>query len=182
MPSVQQLMSTDTYLSYSIQLGQETPATSAAPLESQLIKDDGASLLIHETLLNSLVARSGLKGLKITDQEVRALMAPYEIKPSAIESGADQPLGALAGMENVVTQIEFDEMDPLTIKLEQDRAVVTMRARFKPGGQELLPPLAVTIEYKTEVEGEKVVVTPGKVPGVASLKEDDAKPLPPGLL
>lgn len=170
MPSTQQLISTDTYLRYSIQLGDDTPTTSADALDVQLIKDDGANLMIHETLLNYLVHRSGLKGLKTTDQEVRAMLAPYEIK--ALPGDPDAPAVSMPGMENVVTNIEFDETDPLTIKLEQDKAVVTMRASFKPAGQQVLPPLAVTIEYKTDVEGEKLVVTPGNV-HVAALKDED---------
>jgi hypothetical protein len=162
MPSQQQLSSTDTYLNYSIQLGEETPMNSTEPLERLVVKEEGVNLLVHESLLNQLVERSGLKGLTTTDQVIRSLLEPYEIKPAADATDSDQPVG-LPGMENVVTTIEFDATNPLTIRLEQDRAVVTMRAVFKPAGQELLPPLAVTIEYKTSIEGDKIVVTPGKV-------------------
>ena len=72
----------------------------------------------------------------------------------------------------MVTDIVFDENDPLTIHVEQDRTLVTMRATFKPGGQEVIPPLAVTIEYRTELVGDKILVTPGK-PRVELLTHDD---------
>lgn len=177
MPSQQQLMSTDTYLSYSIQLGDESPGTSAEPVENQFAKDDGAHLLIHETLLNHLIARSGLKGLKTTDREIRAFLIPYAFNPPTGDSD-ESPL-AVPGMENVVTNIEFDETDPLTIKLEKNRAVVTMRALFKPAGKEVLPALAITIEYKTEVVGDKIVVTPGDVD--VALQDEDQRNATTGI-
>ena len=174
MPTQQQAWSSDTYLSYAMQIPSESTATSSAdPLDSQIVKDDGASLLIHESLLNTLVGRAGLKGLKTTDKQIKALFAPYEVKT------ADDPLdrakpAVLPGMNDVVTDVEFDENDPLTIRIERDRTLVTLRASFKPAGQQVVPPLAVTIEYKTELAGDKILVSPGKVQ-VDLLKKDDDK-------
>ena len=64
MPAQQQVWSTDTFLSYSAQFEAETPTTSAAPLEGQINRDDGISVVIHETLLNMLVARVGFEGIE----------------------------------------------------------------------------------------------------------------------
>ena len=134
--------------------------------------------MVHESLLNALVARSGLKGMKTTDREIKALIAPFEYKTDKDELEAAQPPVGLPGMDNVVTDIEFDESDPLTIRLEQGRALVTMRAKFKPAGQDVLPALAVTIPYTNELVGDKFVVTPGKVQ-VAALDRDDESAIPP---
>jgi hypothetical protein len=140
-------------------------------LDSQVNKDVGASVFVHETLLNSLVARAGLKGLKTTDQEMRKLIAPYELNDgnSDSDSAGHEPV---LGLGDVVTDIEFDADDPLTIRIVQDLALVTLRVKFKPAGQDVLPPLAVTIEYRTSIEQEKLVVTPGKVQ-VVSRDESD---------
>ena len=134
--------------------------------------------MVHESLLNALVARSGLKGMKTTDREVKALIAPFEYKNGKDELEAAEPPAGLPGIGDVVTDIEFDETDPLTIRLEQGRALVTMRARFKPAGQEILPALAVTIAYTNEIIGDKFVVTPGKVQ-VTILDKDDKSTIPP---
>lgn len=163
MPLQQQVTSTDTNLNYSVQIGSDSPASSASPLEAQIANEDSIGLLIHESLLNTLVAKAGLKGLKTTDQQIKEMMSPYELKFSGDDSDLSPPKIELPGMKTLVTTIEFDESDPLTIRLEKDRAVVTIRATFKPGGQDVLPPLALTIEYKTALEGEKIVVSPGKV-------------------
>ena len=113
-----------------------------------------------------------MKGLKTTDREIKKLFEPYEVKPTADELEKAQPPIAMPGLANVLTDIEFDDTNPLTIRIEKDLTLVTMRAAFKPAGQEIVPPLAVTIEYKTELAGDKILVIPGKVQ-VALLKNDD---------
>jgi hypothetical protein len=178
MPTLQQVSTTETTLSYSMQVATETPTTTSAVFEGKRNVDRGLNLMVHESLLNALVARSGLKGMKTTDREIKALVAPFEYKIGKDELEAAQPPVGLPGMDNVVTDIEFDESDPLTIRLEQGRATVTMRAKFKPAGQDVLPALAVTIPYTNELIGDKFVVTPGKVQ-VAALDKDDESSIPP---
>ena len=178
MPTLQQVSSTDTAIYYSAQVATESPTTSSPAFEGRPNADRGLSLMVHESLLNALVARSGLKGMKTTDREIKALIAPFEYKSGKDELESAQPPTGLPGMDNVVTDIEFDESDPLTIRLEQGRALVTLRAKFKPAGQDVLPPLAVTIPYTNELVGDKFVVTPGKVQ-VAILDKDDESAIPP---
>ena len=178
MPTLQQVSTTDTTLNYSLQVATDAPITSSPAFESRRNVDRGLSLMVHESLLNALVARSGLKGMKTTDREIKALIAPFEYKTGKDELENAQPPIGLPGMDNVVTDIEFDESDPLTIRLEQGRALVTMRAKFKPAGQDVLPALAVTIPYTNELIGDKFVVTPGKVQ-VAALDSDDESAIPP---
>ena len=178
MPTSQQVSSTDTAIHYSIQVATEAPTTAAPVFESRRNVDRGLSLMVHESLLNAIVARSGLKGMKTTDRDIKALIAPFEYKSGKDELEAAEPPAGLPGMENVVTDIEFDETDPLTIRLEQGRALVTLRAKFRPAGQDVLPPIAVTIPYTNELVGDKFVVTPGKVQ-VALLNKDEESTVPP---
>ncbi len=178
MPTLQQVSTTDTTLNYSMQVATEAPTTSSPVFEGRRNVDRGLSLMVHESLLNALVSRSGLKGMKTTDREIKALIAPFEYKNGKDELDAAQPPVGLPGMDNVVTEIEFDESDPLTIRLEQGRALVTLRAKFKPAGQDVLPALAVTIPYTNELIGDRFIVTPGKVQ-VAALDKDDESTIPP---
>jgi hypothetical protein len=106
--------------------------------------------------------KSGLKGLKTTDRKLKEIFASYQLEPTPDEGDAP-PENGLAGLEAVVTDIEFDEKDPLSIRFENGSAVLSLRARFKPAGQDLLPPLEVEIPFKAELTGENMVVTAGKV-------------------
>ena len=56
----------------------------------------------------------------------------------------------------------FDETDPLTVRLDRDRLTATIKAKFKPAGQNLLPPMKVVIEYRAVIEGNTVRLVAGK--------------------
>ena len=178
LPSAQQVTTTDTQLNYSMQLAEDASTASTEGLESQLGPENGLRLMVHESLLNSLIAKSGMKGMRTTDRELEKSMTPFVYKPADDElEAAEPPAISLPGMENLVIDIEFDENDPLTIRLEENRALVTLRAKFKPGGKDVIPALAVTIPYTSKVVGEKIVVSPGKVEVEPLVKEGDT-PLP----
>ena len=178
MPSEQQTFSTDRYLQYSAQITDERPMTSSESLESAMNRDEGVNLLVHESFLKVLVARANLKGLKTTDKELKASLAPYEVKATENDT-SDEASNALKGLDNILTDIEFDADDPLTIRLEQNLAKVTIRAKFKPAGQDLLPPLAITISYKSEIAAQKILVTPTDVQ-VKVLNQEESNE-PPGI-
>ena len=177
MPITQQVSTTQTSLSYSAQFATEVPATSSDAVDRQINPDTGLNLLIHESLLNAFVSRSGLKGFKTTDREIKAIMAPYEYKPTGDELSSAEPPVGLPGMDSIVTDIEFDEENPLTIRVEKNSTLVILRAKFKPAGQEVLPALELTIPYNTELIGDKIVVSPGKV-RVISLDSPDSSATP----
>jgi hypothetical protein len=163
MPLSQQVWSTDSSLSYSAQLATETPPTPIAAPASLIAVDGGLNVLVHESLLNAFVGRSGLKGMKTTDREIKAMMAPLEYKPASDELSKAEPPVGIPGMDSIVTNIEFDADDPLTIQFEKNSTLVKLRAKFKPAGQDVLPSLELTISYTTDLIGDKVVVSPGKV-------------------
>ena len=163
MPLSQQVSTTDTSLSYCAQFATDAPTSSTTALESQMTGDEGLHLLVHESLLNAFVGRSGLKGMTTTDREIKAMLAPFEYKAGGDELEKAEPPVGLPGIDSILTDIEFDETDPLTIRIEKNSAIVTMRAKFKPAGQDILPALEMTIPYTTTVVGDKVVAAPGKV-------------------
>ena len=177
MPTLQQVYSTDTALHYSAQVGIASKSTSIAPLDGQLAGSGGLKLMAHESLLNALVESSRLKGLKTTDRQIRDLFAPYEVKLTGDELEESQPPIALPGMENIVTDIEFDETNPMSIRIEREQLFVTIRAKFKPAGQDVLPNLAVTIPYQTALVDDKIMVMPGKVQ-VTALEDGEGTPTP----
>ena len=163
MPLSQLVSTTETTLSYSAQMATEaapTPMATPAPL---MAADNGINVLVHESLLNAFVGRSGLKGMKTTDREIKAMMAPYEYKSGSDELGQAEPPAGLPGMDAIVTDVEFDEQDPLTIRIEKNSTLVILRAKFKPAGQSVLPTLELAIPNTTDLIGDKIVISPGKV-------------------
>ena len=167
-PSSYSVSTTDDRLNYSVLIGSDAANAIASPLDGQLPGEGGLSLSIHESLLNNLIGRADLRGFKTTDKELKQqtldLLATLEgVKyslPDDLTRAA--PLGfPLPGL-SIVTDIVFDETDPLTVQLDRDRLTATIKAKFKPAGQDLLPPMRVVIEYRAVVEGSSVRFVAGK--------------------
>ena len=164
MPTGQQVTSTDISLNYSALVAPES-AILLPPLVGMDLNPDenqGFNVTIHESLLNAIIRRSGLSGYKTTDRHLKELIAQYELTSSDENSDRDPPPIALPGFENIITDIEFDKSEPLSIRIEQDQAFLTLRAKFKPSGQDIVPAISITIPYRTELTADKILVTPGK--------------------
>ena len=162
LPTEQQVWTTETSLHYSAQFSADSPSPTLGWQDARAGDGAGVHVRVHETLCKQLIEKSGLKGLKTTDRKSKDLFASYQLEPTPDEGDAP-PANGLAGLEAVVTDIEFDENDPLSIRFENGSAVLSLRARFKPAGQDLLPPLEVEIPFKAELTRENIVVTAGKV-------------------
>ena len=172
MPSLQQVSSTDTSISYSAQFGPKSNLESTSRV-SDVPSDCGLNLFVHESLLNTLVAKTGLAGLNTTDAKIKAIFAPYESKSEPIERNPADPAIVPPGLDNIITEIEFDRNEPLSMKFEQGQLMLTIRAKFKPAGQDVIPALIVTIPYRSELVNDKIVTTPGKVK-IVPIDEDDS--------
>lgn len=65
--------------------------------------------------------------MKTTDRELKALVAPFEYKATNDELAQAEPPSGVPGMESILTDIEFDDDDPLTIRIEKNSTLVTLR-------------------------------------------------------
>ena len=180
VPSSQFVSTTDTRLEYGAMIGGKSAA--AVVLRPPTISADGAvSLMLHDSLLNELIERTSLRGYQTTDKELKQQVTQLlgalpglkvsmpEEKPAAAPFGLPLP-----GM-SLITNIEFDEVTPLTVRLDQDRLTTTIKAAFKPAGQKLFPPMTVTIEYRAVIEGNVVRLAPGQPRAVAQGSEDSSR-------
>lgn len=164
MPHSQQVSTSDTMLNYSAQLATDVPpSSSSAAIDEQLAAGTGINLLVHESLLNALADRAGLKGMKTTDRELKGMLSAYEYKGTGDELTNSEPPIGLPGLDSIVTDIEFDDEEPVRVRLDKNVAQVTLRAKFKPAGQDLIPALELTIPYTTEIIGDKIICSPGSV-------------------
>ena len=185
LPSTQSAWSTDTSLTYEAYVG-DNPA-SVLPPATQTTGETGIRLTIHESLINTFIDRTGLKGLKTTDKELRDLedrflskaLGSSSVNEPTIDDGTSSVLKAPVlptETPGFVTDIEFDQNEPLKVRVEQGRLLVIIKAHFKPAGQSLVPPMVVTIPYEATVVGDKVRLTGGSPVVVAQDRPDPTAP------
>ncbi len=179
-PSAQFVATTDTRLEYGAVIGGKSAAAAAS--RPPTISADGAvSLMLHDSLVNELIERTSLRGYQTTDKELKQQVAqllgalPGVKVTLPDEKAAVAPFGLPLPVMSLVTNIEFDEVTPLTIRLDQDRLTATIKAAFKPAGQNLFPPMTVTIEYRTVIEGNVVRLVAGKPRVIVQGSEDSSR-------
>lgn len=177
LPSTQSVWTTDTQLYYEGFVGDDKAPSTMAPVD-MVDGDNGLRLSIHEGLVNTFISRTGLKGLKTTDKKLRELENTFLSTAGQAVPADDNPNGLVppGGTESIVTDIEFDEVDPLTVRYERDQVVVTIKAQFKPAGQALVPPMVVTIPYQTQITGNKIRLAAGTPRVVAQNRPDPDAP------
>lgn len=179
LPSSQAVWTTDSHLFHELFVGDPKAAALIAALNETSDGENGVRLSIHESLLNTLVDRAGLKGFKTTDKKLRELEKSLLSLAGGRSDDGKSPvndLPALPGTADFVTDIEFDNVEPMTLRLERDRLLVTIKAQFKPAGQAFLPPMAVTIPYQTEVTGNSIRWVAGTPRVVAGDRADPTAP------
>ena len=177
-PTSQSVSTTDNSLTYAALIGSDAANALLSPLDGQLMGDGGLNLSVHESLLNDLIGRADLRGFKTTDKELKKLTEDVLAKLEGVKSTLPDDLAGAAPLAlplpglSIVTNIEFDETDPLTVRFDQDRLTATIKAKFKPAGQDLLPPMKVVIEYRAVIDGNSVRYVAGK-PRVMSQDRTD---------
>lgn len=186
MPTSQSVWTTDTQLIHEAYIGSDASGLSISPPADSTDGISGLRISVHETLLNTLVDRAALKGFTITDKQLRELEQPYVVDeaaagnagPTSDRRGGSFDLPALpAGTDNFVTDIVFDDVEPLKLRVDGDRLIATIKASFKPGGQSLVPAMSITIPYQTRIVGDKIRLIAGKPRVVTQDRTDpDAPP------
>ena len=177
-PTSQSVSSTDTSLTYAAMIGSAAAMASVSPLDGQLVDGGGLNLSLHESLLNDLIGRADLRGFKTTDKDLKKLTLDLLAMLDGVRVTLPDDLAGAAPLAlplpglSLVTDIVFDETDPLTVRLDRDRLTATIKAKFKPAGQDLLPPMKVVIEYRVIVEGSTVRLVASKPRAMAQDRSD----------
>lgn len=168
MPVEQMCRSTDQELHYAARLVERDQETEVLPPASPLLGTHGARIFVHVTLLNQLLDRLPLAGQTLSDRQLKKLLDPNG-PPSA------------AGVTGLETQIDFDQRRPLSVVLDNDELILQLRARFRPAGQTLLPPLIISIPCRVvrDEAARDWVLRPGKLGIAAQSTVGSANTLPP---
>lgn len=154
MPERVRVRSTETHLTFALSLAVPLDVAAIAPAPDDLVAEHGISCYLHETLLQGIADRANLAGRKVSVSELKKRLN-FPERPDN-----DRTLG---GMPDLDVEIEFAATDPLIIRVGEDETRVTIRAAFRPAGQDLLPPLEITIPYRLELRDDKWVLKTGSV-------------------
>lgn len=171
LPETQSTWTDDQQFRYQCQLGVSARVTPQFPDTIQ-----GLRISLHESLLNSLVDRSGLAGFKTTDKQLRALEGRFLSVFGGVEHPRDEDSSNPLGATSIETEIEFDESDPIRFRFDQNQLIVTLKAHFKPAGQNVVPPVTVTIPFENSMVGANIRWTPGTPRVVAQDRTDPDGP------
>lgn len=158
--SQRRLVTTDEHLHLAARLLAAESADNYSIPQSSLSGPHALSVYFHESVLNHLVARSGLAGLKTSDRELKAMVDRAERLLPGIEP-KDQPPTSMSTL--VETEIIFDDQNPLQFQLSASGLVISIRAQFKPAGQELLPPLLIEVPLRLVSQGDRWVLERGEL-------------------
>lgn len=172
MPSAQRCRSTDNELHYAVRVAAEADPFEIVSPSTPLLGVHGLRLYVHSSLFDAAALKAGLAGLNTSDKQLDRLLARFGV-------ASEDEGGPTAGIE---TQIEFDAQRPLTVIFDNDEMVVELRAKLRPAGQALLPPLILSLPFRVVEQDSQRLLRPGTV-GVQARGEDGRPPatLPPAI-
>lgn len=139
LPERLRVRTTDTHLHLAASVAVPLETTAISPAPDRLVEKHGLAIYLHESLLQGMAERAGLAGRKTTHRELWRWL-------ELLGCATGEPLPA--GIADLDVHIEFSDVDPLQIQIVDDETRLTLRAEFKPEGQDLLPMLEVTIPFR----------------------------------
>lgn len=154
MPERVRVRSTETHLNFALSLAVPLDMQTIAAAPDELVAEHGISCYLHESLLQGIADRANLAGRRVSVKELKERLN-FQERPDN-----DRTLGGMADLD---VEIEFAKVDPLIVRVGEDETRVTIRAAFKPAGQNILPPLEVTIPYRLEQRDDKWILKTGSV-------------------
>lgn len=168
MPSSQLCRSTENELHYACRVAAEADPFEIVSPSAPLLGAHGLRLYVHSSLFDAAALKAGLAGLNTSDRQLDRVLKQLGLASGETKSG---------GIE---TEIEFDSRRPLTVIFDNDEMVVELRAKLRPAGQSLLPPLTLSLPFRVVEQDGQRLLRPGIV-GVAARTEDGSQPatIPP---
>jgi hypothetical protein len=170
-PDARALSTTDdrmlasTRLMYAKELGGNRPLGTAA-------SDNGATIYLHESLLNNALDHAELAGKTMTEEELRAF----------IERRASRLLGRELKLPDSAKDDEagstpktliFAKEDPIRIRAVNNQLVLTLRTGFKTKDGEEIPTQVITTPINFSIQGDSVILERGAIEVSALVKPEN---------
>jgi hypothetical protein len=158
-PDAKSWSTTETELRALSRLMSDTELGGSDPSPA-LVLDRGATILVHESLMNNATDRLDIKGQTLTDDQLRA----------RIEQNLSKLMGRDVKLKSDKAQNEesdksliFAQADSVRFRAADNVLTVTMRAGLRQEGKEEIPAQVITIPFHFSVNQKNVIVEPGNV-------------------
>jgi hypothetical protein len=173
-PDAESWSSTDSELRLASRLMAPTELGANEP-NPALVLGRGATILVHESMINNATDRLELAGKTMTEDELQAKLegnfskilgreVKFKKKEKAETSEEDQ------GPKTFV----FDKTDPIRVTAADGKLTVTLRTGFQQEGKEDIPTQIVTMPVTFSVDNKYVVIEPGEVSVAGAEKAESA--------
>ncbi|MEZ6144692.1 MAG: hypothetical protein R3B91_04505 [Planctomycetaceae bacterium] len=149
---------------------EEDPVTTSSTFP-EVTAGESITIALHEDLVNHVLASLPLGGQEIPDKLIDRLI---EILLQTIENQSFDPASLDVGdsSEAEFATVLLAEDQPLSIRFEDGRALVTARAGFRPKLTPEVPTQRIEIPYHVSQTVGQIALEPSDVTVTATLPED----------
>jgi len=122
----------------------------------------GATVLVHDSLMDNYADTLDLAGKSLTEDDIRATVEAQlgKLLGRDFKFSNDKPAPA---DESTIRTIVFDKSDPLRMHAADGALVLTIRAGFKQEGKEDIPTQVVTVPLNFTVDVKNIVIETGDI-------------------
>lgn len=159
-PSARSFRSTDTDIYASTRLMQ-TGEISGDATRLPALSATGASVHMHETLLNNAIDRMNLGGRKFTEEE----LAKEILNGLSVLFGREFKIGEKKpeGDKPDSTKFVLPAKDAFRVRFENGQVILVIRTGLEPEGSEAVPTQEITVPIAVSLEAGKVKLEAGQV-------------------
>ncbi|GIX04238.1 MAG: hypothetical protein KatS3mg114_0107 [Planctomycetaceae bacterium] len=130
-----------------------------------LPEDRGATLAMHETVINNVIDEMGFAGKTMSEEELRQQIERFLSKALArefklrAEELVQPPSEEEAEEDRTPAKVVFAEYDPLRIQLRDGQMILIIRAGLSREGKEPIPTQQIVAPLRLQVQGDKILIT-----------------------
>lgn len=160
-PDAQSYSTTNTELKIATRVMASTELGGSEP-NPALFYGRGATILVHESVMNNGADRLELAGQTLTDDQLKEKLEAHltRLLGREVKFKDDQPAPA---DDSVPKTLVFDKSDPVRLQATDGALVLTLRTGFKQEGKEDIPTQIITIPMRFSVNVKNVVIEPGDI-------------------
>ena len=155
VPRSQLLSTTEDDLQWCVIMDVPTPPPLLPPEES---RGAAGTVLLHDSLINDLLARLPLAGIGVPDAAIdrwfRVLAGGGGL--SELSRGGEP-------IEPQLATIQFDRTRPIQLRFQESRFELVLRLGFVPIAGPVIPTQEITIPFTAQVASDAVQFVPGEV-------------------
>jgi hypothetical protein len=171
-PDAKSFSTTDTELKIASRLMAPTELGGNDP-NPALVLGRGATILLHESVMNNAADRLELAGKTMNEDELTAKLEGNFSKVLGREVKFKKEEKPVTDEDQGPKTFVFDKSDPIRVQVGDGALTLTLRTGFQQEGKEDIPTQIVTLPLRFSVDMKNVVIEPGDV-GVAAAEPPES--------